>query len=245
MPRVVDEPPPRRPAYFWWILANALALCFALVSWVVCLHIFRHPEDPQNYEILRKLKRLPELKRYEMLEAPSANSLAPRELYKKFFGFEEGQLVRLNKALMRNYLTNFQRPLLLTYVEGNFQVEAVRPLQEGDFVKPGFIVRGRAMVKPDEFTAAAPYPVIVDYIFPTTDRAAFSWFKPGDMLSVSKVPNCAAILHVSKVQDKDDQVLCVTVVPIVYGEYQVGDNRRLTIEAPDRFQPGAKFPLFE
>ena len=26
MPRIVEEPPPRRPAYFWWLLANALAL---------------------------------------------------------------------------------------------------------------------------------------------------------------------------------------------------------------------------
>lgn len=227
------------------MLANVLAICFAFVSWYSCLHIFRHPEEPRNYEILRKLKRLPELKKYEMLDAPPANSMAPRELYKKFFAFQDEQILRLNKALMRNYLTNFKHPLLLTYVEGNFQVEAVRPLKEGDFTTPGFAVRGRAMVKPDEFTAAAPYPVIIEYIFPTTDRAAFSWFKPGDMLSVSKVPNCAIILHVSKIQEQDDQVLCVTVVPIVYGEYQVGDNRRLSIEAPDRFQPGAKFPLFQ
>lgn len=240
----MEEPPPSRPAYFWWLLANGLAICFAVFSWVICLHVFRHPENPRNYEIMRKLKRLPELKRYTMLEAPSATSLAPKELYRKFFGFDEAGQKRLNAALLRNYLVNFERPLLLTYIEGNYRVESVRPLGEKDFFEPGFAVRGRAMVKPDEFTEAAPYPVIVEYLFPTADRAAFSWFKPGDTLSVSKVPNCAAVLHVSKVTVEDEQVLCVTVVPIAYGDYQVGAERSFSIEPPDFFKPGASFPVF-
>lgn len=245
MARTVEEPAPSRPAYFWWLLANGLAICFAVFSWVICLHVFRHPENPRNYEIMRKLKRLPELKRYSMLEAPSANSLSPKEIYRKYFGFDEAGQKRLNDALMKNYLMNFERPLLLCYVEGNYQVESVRPLGEKDFFEPGFAVRGRAMVKPDEFTAAAPYPVIIEYLFPTVDRAAFSWFKPGDTLTVSKVPNCAAVLHVSKVTVEDEQVLCVTVVPIVYGSYQVGPERSFSIEPPGYFKPGATFPIFK
>ena len=245
MARILDEPAPRRPAYFWWLLANGLAVCFAVFSWVICLHIFRHPENPRNYEILRKLKRLPELKRYGMLEAPSAVSLGPKELYRKFFGFDEAGRKRLNEALLRNYLVNFERPLLLTYIEGNYRVQEVRPLGAKDFFEPGFAVRGRAMVKPDEFTEAAPYPVLIEYLFPTVDRAAFSWFKPGDTLSVSKVPNCAAVLNVSKVTVDDEQVLCVTVVPIVYGDYQVGADRSFSIEPPDYFKPGASFPVFK
>ena len=59
VPRNVEEPPPKRPPYFWWALANALALCFAVVSWMVCLHVFGNPEIPRNYEILRKIGRLP------------------------------------------------------------------------------------------------------------------------------------------------------------------------------------------
>ena len=245
MPRKPEDSPPSRPAYFWWLLANGLAICFAVVSWVVCLNVFRHPENPRNYEIMRKLKRLPELRRYSMLEAPSAISLSPKEIYRKYFGFDERGQKRLNEALMKNYLTNFERPLLLCYVEGNYEVEAVRPLGPKDFFEPGFVVRGRAMVKPDEFTAAAPYPVIIEYLFPTVDRAAFSWFKPGDTLTVSKVPNCAVVLHVSKVTVENEQVLCVTVVPIVYGGYQVGSERSFSIEPPDYFKPGAAFPLFK
>ena len=107
--------------------------------------MFRHPENPRNYEIMRKLKRLPELRRYSMLEAPSAISLSPKEIYRKYFGFDEPGQKRLNEALMKNYLTNFERPLLLCYVEGNYEVEAVRPLGPKDFFEPGFVVRGRAI----------------------------------------------------------------------------------------------------
>lgn len=244
MARPIEDPAPSRPAYFWWLLANGLAMCFAVVSWVICLHVFGHPENPRNYEIMRKLKRLPELKRYGMLEAPSAASLGPKELYRKFFSFEGAAQKRLNEALLRNYLVNFERPLLLNYVEGNYRVEAVRSLAEKDFFQPGFAVRARALVKPDEFTDEAPYPVLIEYLYPTVNQEAFSWFKPGDLLSVAKVPNCAVVLHVTKVTEDDEQVLCVTVVPIVYSDYQVGPERSFSIEPPDRFKPGAAFPLF-
>lgn len=245
MARNIEEPAPSRPAYFWWLLANGLAICFAVFSWVICLHVFRHPENPRNYEIMRKLKRLPEVRRYNMLEAPSATSLGPKELYRKFFGFDGDGQKRLNEALLRNYLMNFERPLLLTYVEGNYRVEAVRQLGEKDFFQPGFAVRGRALVKPDEFTEAAPYPVIIEYLYPTVEGEAFTWFKPGDLLSVSKVPNCAAVLHVTKVTEDDEQVLCVTVVPIVFNDYQVGPERSFSIKPPEFFKPGATFPVFK
>ncbi len=78
MSRIVEEPVPRRHSYFWWVLANALALCFAVISWAVCLQVFGNPEIPRNYEILRKLGRLPQLKRYTVLDVPNGNLLDPK-----------------------------------------------------------------------------------------------------------------------------------------------------------------------
>ena len=98
MPRKIEAPPPRRPAYFWWLLANALALCFAVVSWTVCLHVFGNPEIPRNYEILRKIHRLPELKRYTVLDVPNGSLLDPKGLYSRFFGLSPDQLTRLNPS---------------------------------------------------------------------------------------------------------------------------------------------------
>jgi hypothetical protein len=245
VPRNIEAPPPRRPPYFWWLLANALALCFAIFSWFVCLHVFGNPEIPRNYEILRKLGRLPELKRFTVLNVPNGNLLDPKGLYSKFFALSSDQLKRVNSQLVRNYLTNFNRPLALTYIEGDYQVIKVRELGPGDFLKQGFAVRARALVKPDDFTKPAPYPVIIEYIFPTSDNSAVREFRPDDILSVKKSPNCAAIVHAERLTENDEQVLSLTVIPIAYGPYRVGDDVTFGIEPPSEIRPEAGLPVFK
>jgi hypothetical protein len=245
MPRVVEISPPRRPAYFWWLLANALALCFAVISWMVCLTVFRNPETPRNYAILRKIGRLPELKRHTVLNVPNGNLLDPKGLYSRFFPLTGDQLARFNTQLMRNYLTDFEHPLALTYIEGDYRVEDIRLLGAGDFITRGFAIRARALVKPDDFTKPAPYPVVIEYIFPTAETAAAREFRPDDILTVSKSPNCAAILHIERVLDGDDPLVCLTVVPIAYGPYRVGDHLTFGIEPPAEVDPAGRFPLFK
>lgn len=244
MPRIIEEPPPRRPAYFWWLLANLLALCFAVISWMLCLHVFGNPEVPRNYEILRKLGRLPELKRYTVLDVPNGSLLDPKGQYAKFAGLGDEPLQRLNSRLMRNYLTNFDKPLALTYIEGEYRIEQTRPLGPDDFIGQGFVVRARALVRPDKFTQPVPFPVLIDYVFPTSDPAAARSLRPGDVLEVRKSPNCAAILHIDRVAEQDDTLVCLTVVPIAYGPYSVGGEATFAIEPPVEVRPGASFPLF-
>lgn len=226
-------------------MANALAFCFCVISWAVCLHVFGNPEIPRNHAMLEKLGRLPEMKRYTVFDVPDGNSLAPQELYKKFYGFDGEKLERLNALLMRNYLMNFDRPLLLTYIEGDYQVEQMRLLGEEDFLSPGFVIRAQALVNPDDFTRAVPYPVLIEYVFPTEDAAAVSAFDAGDILAVRKSPNCAVVVHVTKVNVDGEQTLCLTVIPIAYGNYQIGESRVFGIEPPAELRPGAGFPMFE
>jgi hypothetical protein len=245
VPRVVEEPPPSRPAYFWWLLANALALCFAVISWAVCLHVFGNPEIPRNYEILGKLGRLPVLKRYTVLDVPNGNALGPKELYKRYFGYTEEQRIRANTLLMRNYLTNFDRPLLLTYIEGDYQVEKVRKLGPDDFLDPGIVIRAQALVKPDDFTKPMPYPVFIEYLFPTAESDAADLFKVGDILGVKKSPNCAAVVHVSRIINEDEPALLLTVIPIAYGPYLLGNLGSFQIEPPAKLRPDKGFPVFE
>jgi hypothetical protein len=246
VPRVIQEPAPRRPAYFWWLLANALALSFAVLSWSVCLHVFGNPEVPRNYGILRKIGRLPEIERYSALDAPDGNLLDPRGLYSRFYPLGGERLEQLNARMMRNYLTNFQQPLALTYIEGDFEVLKARELVAGDFIGDGFVVRARAMVKPDDFTKPAPFPLLIDHIFPTLESDAVREFRPGDILSIRKSPNCAAIIRIGRANDEDgDSLLCLTVAPIAYGPYRVGDHATFGIEPPRHVNPGASFPLIE
>jgi len=245
VPRVVDEPPPSKPAYFWWLLANALALCFAVVSWFICLYIFGNPELPQNYKILGKLNRLPELRHYSIFDVPNGNAWAPKELYARYFSLTEEERTRANSLLLRNYITNFDRPLLLTYVEGDYQIEQVKMLGPTDFFDPGIAIRAQALVKPDDFTKAMPYPVFIEYLFPTQHSGAIRHFKTGDVLTLKKNPNCGAVVHISKIIHDDDPGLLLTVVPIAYGAHKSGESKLFQIEPPARLRPAAGFPVFK
>lgn len=244
MPRLQDDPPPRRPQYFWWFVANSLALAFAVLAWAMCLHVFGHPEIPRNHRWLEKLGRAPELKAHTVLSAPNAPALDPRDLYSRFFALDAPSRDRLNAVMLRDYLTNFQRQRSLTYVQGDFRVEAVRVLGAADFIQTGFAVRARAMVKPDDFTEAAPYPVVIEYMFPTSQVHVADHFAPGDVLEVRKSPNCAAILHVGKEFMDDEPVLVLTVVPIAYGSYQLDAANSFAITVPEGVDPGGSLPVF-
>ncbi len=241
----LEEYIPRRPAYFWWFLANTLALCFAIVSWAVCLHVFGNPEVPRNYAILKKLGRLPELKRYTVLDVPNGTALSPGELYGKYFGLGEDDRVRLNSLLLRNYMRNFEKTLLLIYAEGDYQVVETKKLGPDDFLYPGFAVRAQAMVKPDDFTAPVGFPVVVEYIFPTDNENAVGEFSSGDILQVNKNPNCAAVVHASKIVVDEEPALQLTVIPIAYGPYRVGKGKSFSIEPPKELNPAAALPIWK
>jgi Entner-Doudoroff aldolase len=73
--RLKDDVAPGRPAYFWWFIANGMALCFAVASWLVCLEVFGNPEVPRNYEILRSIGRVPELKLFPAEQAGGVGML--------------------------------------------------------------------------------------------------------------------------------------------------------------------------
>lgn len=150
----------------------------------------------------------------------------------------------LNSRLLRNYLTNYEHPLALTYIEGDYRIQGARLLDGDDFIRQGFVVRARAMVAPDEFHNPSPYPVLIDYVFPTDRTGAMAGFDAGDLLEVTKSPNCAAIIHVDHVMEDGEKMVCLTVVPIAYGSYRVGKGDSFEIEPPTEVSPGAVFPMF-
>lgn len=240
------EPPPKKrsPAYYWWALANVLALCLAVVSWLMCLHIFKHPEIPRNYEILRKLGRTAPPVPLTEMEAPPGESADPRAFYRRYAGLSEEDLQKLNAALMRNYLLNLKEPKLIQYAEGNYKVQQVRRLGPDDIFEPGFAVKAQAMIAPDEFSEPAPWPVFIEYLFPTDDAPAAAWIAPGDLLAVSKFPNCAMLIHVAKLEGGDTPVVCLTVAPIAFGTFQAGKDRQFKLQAPAALNPAGPLPLF-
>jgi hypothetical protein len=244
MPKEAPVRRKRRGHYYWWTLANVLAACAAILSWVLCLHVFGHPEIPRNYDLIRKLGRTEPAVAFTLQQAPPGEAADPRALYRRYAELGDEATSRLNRALMRNYLTGLEEPGLIQYVEGDFEITLVRELDADDLFAPGFAVRARAMVRPDEFSEAAPWPVTIDYLFPTRNTVASGWFNPGDRLEVSKVPNCAMLLHVGRSEGGDTPLVRLVVVPIAVGEYRIGSDRSFTTIAPEVLNPAARFPVF-
>ncbi len=234
----------RRAHFYWWTLANVLAACAAVLSWVLCLHVFGHPEIPKYYEWLRQLGRAEPAVGFTLQQAPPGEAADPRALYRRYAELNETATARLNQALMRNYLTGLEETGLIQYVEGDFEITHVRELDDKDLFQPGFAVRARAMVRPDEFSEAAPWPVSIDYLFPTRNSVAADWFSAGDRLEVAKVPNCAMLMHVARDDGGDTPIVRLTVVPIAMGQYRIGKDRAFTIVAPETLNPGARLPAF-
>ncbi len=215
------------------------------MSWIFCLHVFGNPEIPRNYQILKKLGRLPELKRYTVLDVPNGDALQASQLYSRYFGMSEEKRTNLNSLLLRNYMRNFERSLLLNYVQGEYQVTDVRKLTQNDFIHPGFAIRAQALVRPDDFTEAAVFPVVIEYIFPTQQTDAADHFELNDILEVEKNPNCAAVIHVSKTIVDEEPALQITAIPIAYGPYRIGDDVSFKIEPPKELNPTSSLPIWK
>jgi hypothetical protein len=243
-PKPEPEPRRRSPAWFWWILVNVTAACFAILAWVGCLFVFTHPEKPENYRWLKKIGRTPKLHEFTALDVPAGTAADPRSLYRKFLPLSDAELAMLNPRLLRNYLTNFEQPLLNTYVEGEYRVQQVRPLATGDLFHPGFAVRARAEVRNKENERAAPYPVWIDYLFPCEPGEAIRWFSTGDVMLIEKVPNCAVVLRADRFVHANEPQLLLTVIPIAYGDYSVGADRSFAIAPPGEINPSARLPVF-
>ena len=121
--RLKDDVAPGRPAYFWWFIANGVALCFAVASWLVCLEVFGNPEVPRNYEILRSIGRVPELKLFPADDLPDGVTLDAAGLYSRFYPSPNAQLTKFNARMLRNYLTNFDSPEAVVHVGGEYRIE--------------------------------------------------------------------------------------------------------------------------
>jgi len=131
-----------------------------------------------------------------------------------------------------------------TYIEGSYRILQIRPLVATDILFPGFAIRAQALVQPDKLRPPGPYPVLIEYLYPCDNKAAFTWLKPGDLLNIQKIPNCAAVLHIAHLGSVDEPIINLTVVPVAYGDYKIGENRTLSISPPTKLNLAAAMPLF-
>lgn len=236
--------PPPVP-WFWWFCAIILSVVFAVTSWIGCLYIFGHPEDPNNYRILKKLNRLPEFTAFTPLTAPSGSLLAADTASSKLLALDAKQRKTLNGEFKKNIITNFKDPKFVHYIAGSFLITEVRKLTDEDFITQGFAARARAYVRPNQYSPPSAWPVVIEYLFPCDDENAINVFNTGDMLEISKVPYCASIAHISDYSEKGEKVLCLTIMPLSFTKYKNKKSGTFTLSPPSFFNIDATFPVFE
>ena len=211
------------------------------------LHVFNHPEIPKNYRLLQFFGRAEPPASFKLESVPEGEQGDPVSLYRRYAALEKDTVSDLNRALIRNYLTHLSEPDLIQYIEGDFKVTDVRQLVEGDLFYPGLAVKGVAMVRPDEFSEPAPWPLSIEYLIPTESKPESPVANVDQLLKLMKVPNCPILIHVDQVPESDPPHVVLTFVPIVPGEYESVDGTSVTISTPtvESLRPGAELPAFK
>ncbi|NWK57537.1 hypothetical protein HW115_18105 [Verrucomicrobiaceae bacterium N1E253] len=230
----------RRPPYFWWFLGFIVASCFAFLSWSLCIAIFSAPEIPRNYEILKKVGRLPEHKAYTSQTAPSLPSSPAPVLRNSYLEFSDEELATVNRSLLHSYLTNFRTNTFCSYLVGPYRVTNTRKLTDEDIMNEGFAIQLRSYLQPDEYNKIAPYPVIIEILFPTPYPESYQGYHIGDNIELDVTPYFASLLYVSKVeQEDDDTIVRLTAVSLAQkirpphaGPFDLAPPTELNLHAP-------------
>jgi len=227
----------RRPPIFWWFLANLVAISLAVASWIVCLNLFRDPTHPTSYQLMLKVGRIQPLVNFTPTTAPRPKKTSdPLTLEAEFQRFSDDDLIVINQELKRAYLTNYQNNQFLTYVTGEFKVMEVIPLQEKHFLQGGAAVKAQAIVRPDDLADPIPYPIFIEFLMPG-ESSLTELYQPGDTLVLKKIPDCAAVLRVGKVDYETNAALYFTLVPLC------GADPR--ISPPEAAHVAASLPVFK
>ena len=234
-----------RPPWFWWLLTIILCSCFTILAWSLCISIFNNPEDPRNYEILRKLGRLPEPKAYTSQTAPEHPAGSSTLLRKSYLGFSDEELAFVNKSLLHSYLVNFREHTFCHYLVGNYKVISSRKLTKDDIISQGFAVQLRAYRQPDEYTELSPYPVVAEIIFPTHYEDSYKGFHKGDMLDLGITPHFASLLHVRKATIEDDDTIVVVTAVCLASKLRPPHIGPFDMKPPVELKLNAGLPLFK
>ncbi|MFK7909613.1 MAG: hypothetical protein AB8F34_03330 [Akkermansiaceae bacterium] len=234
----------RRPPWFWWFLALILACCFSILCWSLGISIFNNPEVPRNYEILRKLGRLPEHKAFTSQTAPKHPVGSPATLRKSYLEFSDKELAVVNSSLMHSYLINFREATFCSYLQGTYKVTATRKLTKDDIISQGFAIQLRAHIQPDEYSELAPYPVIAEIIFPTPYADSYKGFHERDMLELDITPYFASLLHVEKLVQDDDETIIVATAVSLASKLRPPHEGPFDLVPPTEVNLSASYPLF-
>jgi hypothetical protein len=203
--------PPESDNLFGWAVFILLLCGFALACWIGTFYIFTHPEEPFNYQILAKLKKLDPPKRFELTAAPTGEFLSPDKLLSKYGSMTAPQLDEESKSLMRAFLRNYDHQVgKVPYLTGKFTVLDSYPLSPGKFFDSGIAVVAQSVDVPT---------IYIEHLFPAAAEhlpAMQRTLATGLGIELRRSYDLSAIVHIDNLGEGR---LLFTCVPLLYGPY--------------------------
>jgi hypothetical protein len=227
---------PENDNLFGWTVFILLLCGFAVACWIGTFYIFTHPEEPFNYHILEKLKKLDPPKRFELTAAPTGEFLAADKLLTKYGAMSAWQIDEENKKLLRAFLRNYDHQVgKVPYITGKFAVLDSYPLSATKFCGSGVAVVAQSAEVPT---------IYVEHLFPASAEqlpAMQRTLTTGLGIELRRSYDLSAIIHVDNLGDGR---LLFTCIPLLYGPYgttQGGSGFQL--EPPKSVNLQAGLPL--
>lgn len=222
----------RDEGLFWWTILITLLMGLATFCWFFSIMVFKYPEKPFNYKLLTKLEKLEVIKKFDPLFVPNGTFHSARDLLGKYYNFNPEQLRLVNDLLKRSYIMNYgnEGPV---YVKGNFVVTGARQLTPNDMIDSGWVVRARSVDLED---------VEVEILFPGAKQEAAP-FAPGENLTLDNKTTFCSVVNIDRNDDTDG--LCASVIPISYGDYNVSEQKVVSLKPPTGLNMEAHWPLTE
>jgi hypothetical protein len=227
---------PENDNLFGWTVFILLLCGFAVACWIGTFYIFTHPEEPFNYHILEKLKKLDPPKRFELTAAPVGEFLAADKLLTKFGAMSAWQIDEENKTLLRAFLRNYDHQVgKVPYVTGKFTVLDSYPLSQTKFCDSGIAIVAQSVEVPT---------IYIEHLFPAGPEqlpAMQRTLTTGLGIELRRSYDLSAIIHIDNLGGGR---LLFTCIPLLYGPYgttQGGSGFQL--EPPKSVNLKAGLPL--
>ena len=202
---------PENDNLFGWTVFILLLCGFAVACWIGTFYIFTHPEEPFNYHILEKLKKIDPPKRFELTAAPTGEFLAADKLLAKYGAMSAWQIDEESKSLLRAYLRNYDHQVgKVPYVTGKFIVLDSYPLSQTKFCDSGVAVIAQSVEVPT---------VYIEHLFPAGAEqlpAMQRTLTTGLGIELRRSYDLSAIVHIDNLGGGR---LLFTCIPLLYGPY--------------------------
>jgi hypothetical protein len=218
---------PENDNLFGWTVFILLLCGFAVACWIGTFYIFTHPEEPFNYHILEKLKKLDPPKRFELTAAPVGEFLPANKLLSKYGVMSGWQIDEESKSLLRSFLRNYDHQVgKVPYVTGKFTVLDSYPLSPTKFCDSGLVVVAQSVEVPT---------IYIEHLFPAAPEqipAMQRTLTTGLGIELRRSYDLSAIIHIDNLGGGR---LLLTCIPLLYGPYgttQAGSGFQLD---PPRF----------